>query len=263
MNFHTLLARRKVAGLCGTLIICLLIAFAVDGMIAGGRKDPRLYDLLPGQSLNLTDPLPRGAERLEDLSLRASSPQISVRLIETFSGFWLGGVLWRAEAAIPTDATPGEYNVVMHYAHNGTETTPRQAYRLRIHKDAASVQATALSLSQRTLGVSPYLLAACMLPLALLPMLACLALSRNITQALRAEGMTEIFRAMASPEGQRIFFSQISAAPLPENTVVEVLDERAEKVLGTALVFATANGNVEAIMQAGVKIRPGVLAKPL
>jgi len=263
MNFRTLLARRTYAGLCGTVLLCLAIAFAADGMIAGGRKDPHLYELLPGQSLNLTDPLPRGAERLEDLSLLASSPQVSVRLEETFSGFWLGGVLWRAKAEIPQDAAPGEYSVTMHYAHNGTETTPRQTYRLRVHKDAAGVQAAALSLVQRTFGVSPYVLAAAMLALALLPMLACLALSRNIAHALRAEGMTEVFRALASPEGQRIFFSQVSAAPLPRNSEVAVLDERAETVLGRALVHATSRSDVEAIMQAGVKIRPGVLAKPL
>jgi hypothetical protein len=263
MNFRTLLARRKVAGLCGTLLICLAIALAVDGMIAGGRKDPRLYEMLPGQSLNLTDPLPRGAERIEDLALRPSSPRIAVRMLETFSGFWLGGVLWRAEAALPLDVPPGDYSVTMHYAQNGTETTPRQSYRLRVHKDAAAVQAASLSLVQRALGVSPYILAGCMLALALLPMLACLALSRNIARALRAEGMTEVYRAMASPEGQRIFFSQVSEAPPAADSLVEVLDERAEKVLGRAVVFAASHGNVEAIMLAGVKIRPGVLAKPL
>jgi len=263
MNFRTLLARRKYAGLCGTLVICLAIAFAVDGMIAGGRKDPRLYEMLPGQTLKLTDPLPRGAERIEDLSLRPSTPRITVRLVETFSGFWLGGMLWRAEADIPADTPAGEYDVTMHYAQNGTQTTPTQSYRLRVHPDAASVQAASLSLVQRTLGISPYLLAACMLPLAVLPMLACLALSRNIAQALRAEGYSEIFRAMASPEGQRIYFSQTGPTPPAANAVVEVLDERAEAILGRALVFAVQRGNVEAIMQAGVKIRPGVLAKPL
>ena len=263
MNFRTLLARRKYAGLCGTLIICLTLALAVDGMIAGGRKDPKQHELLPGQSLNLTDPLPRGAERLEDLSLRSSSPIISLKLLETFSGFWLGGTLWWAEAGIPATAPAGTYDVTMYYAQNGTETTPRQAYRLRVHPNAQALQAAALSLSERTFGVSPYLLAACLLPLALLPMLACLALSRNIGRALQAEGYAEIFRAMASPEGQRIFFSQVSPTPPQPGDAVDVLDERAEKLLGRALVFKVDRGTVEAIMQAGVKIRPGLLAKPL
>ncbi len=263
MTFRSLAARRKLAGLCGTLVICLILAFTVDGMVAGGRKDPNLYDLVPGQSLNLTDPMPRGAEKLTDLSLRATSPNVALRFIETFSGFWLGGTLWRVEAVIPADAPEEEYSVVMYYQANGTEAAPRQAYRFRVHKDAKGVQAAALSLTERSTGLSPYLVAACLLPLALLPMLASLLLSRRIAQALRAEGMTEIFRAMASPEGQRIYFSLASDKPLAENAEVEVLDERAEKILGKALVFAVAKGNAEAIMQDGVNIRPGSLAKPL
>lgn len=264
MNFRSLAARRRLAGLCGTLLICLILALTVDGMIAGGRKDPNLYDLLPGQSLNLTDPMPRGTERLDELSLRASSPEnVSLRLTETFTGFWLGGTLWRAEARIPAQAVPGEYTVTMYYQSNGTEAAPRQAYRFRIHQDARGVQAAALSLSARTFGISPYLLAACLLPLAVLPMFASLMLSRKIAQALREQGMTEIFRAMASPEGQRIFFSLPSETPLAENSVVEVLDDRAERILGKALVFAVTKGDVEAIMQDEVKIRPGTLARPV
>lgn len=263
MNFRSLAARRKIAGLCGTLLILLMLAFTVDGMVAGGRKDPTLYDLVPGQSLNLTDPMPRGAEKLTDLSLRATSPNIELRFLETFSGFWLGGTLWRVEAVIPADAPEEEYSLVMHYQANGTETSPRQAYRFRIHKDARGVQAAALSLTERSLGLSPYFVAACLLPLALLPMFASIILSRKIASALRAEGMTEIFRAMASPEGQRIFFSQLSDTAPQENSEVQVLDEHAEKLLGRALVFATAKGDVEAIMQDGVNIRPGTLAKPL
>lgn len=263
MNYRTLQARRRCAGLLGTLAICLAIAFAVDGMIAGGRKDPKLHHLLPGESLNLTDPMPRGTERLDQLSLRSSSPDVSLRMVETFTGFWLGGTLWRAEATVPATAAPGEHSVIMYYQSNGTETTPRQAYRIRIHQTAKDIQAASLSLSSRTFGVSPYLVAAVLMLLAFLPIFSMLAMARPIVQALRDEGMSEIFRAMASPEGQRIFFSLPSTKPLAANTLVEVLDDRAEKVLGKALVFAVVKGDVEAIMQDEVKIRPGSLARPI
>ncbi|SNS01390.1 hypothetical protein SAMN04488503_2349 [Humidesulfovibrio mexicanus] len=261
MDFRTLINRRKSIGRLGALAICLALLLALDGMVAGGRKDPHLHDLLPGQSLNLTDPLPRGAERLEDLSLRASSPNISVRLVETFSGFWLGGVLWRAEAAVPTDAAPGRYTVAMYYAHNGTEAAPPQRYVLRVHPDARAMQGHALSLVQRTLGVSPYFLAVCLLPLALLSMLLSLVISRNITVALAQNGLSEIFRALASPEGQRISFARPSEAPLPEGARVEVLDERAERSLGWALVVANPRRDAEALMQDGATVRPGTLAR--
>lgn len=261
MNYQHLAAWRRFSGACGALIICLVLALLADGMIAGGRKDPNLHELLPGQALNLTDPMPRGAEKLEDLSLRVASPEISVRLVETFTGFWLGGTLWRAEVGIPSGIAPGEYAAVMHYQANGTETAPRQAYLFRVHKDAAGIRAASLSPTMRQLGVSPYFLAVCLLPLAVLPMCASFVLTRRINQALAAEGMAEIFRAMASPEGQRIYFPLAPGAMMEENAAVTVLDERGRKELGTALVVAVTRGDVEAIMQDGVRVRPGSLAR--
>lgn len=262
MDFRQLAARRKLAGVCATALLCLVIALLADGMIAGGRKDPNLHELLPGQTLKLTDPMPRGTEKLEDLSLRASSPEISVRLVEMFSGFWLGGTLWRAEVTLPADLALGNYTLAMHYAHNGTEAAPRQAYQLRVHKDAAGIQAASLSPTMRYLGVSPYLLALCLLPLLVLPMLASLLLSRRIGQALAAEGMAEIFRAMASPEGQRIFFTQAQGRSLAPESSVTVLDETGRRILGTARVVAVTRGDVEAVMLDGACVRPGVLAQP-
>lgn len=260
MDFRVLIARRKHVGRLGTLIICLSLLLALDGMIAGGRKNPRLIETLPGDSLNLTDPMPRGTEKLEELTLRVSPPGVTVTMQETFSGFWLGGVLWRAQADIPADAAPGDYGLAM-YLHNGTEATPPQRFVVRVYPDAAARQAQALSLVQRTLGISPYLMAACVLPLALLPMLACLALSRRITQSLRQQGLSEVFRAMATPEGQRISFTRLSEAPLAEGTEVQVLDERGERLLGRAVVAANVRRDAEALMQEGVSVRPGVLAK--
>lgn len=261
MDFRQLAARRRLSGLCGALLLCASLAFALDGMVAGGRKDPRLYDLTPGETLALSDPMPRGAENLAALDLRSSSPRLGVRLIESFSGFWLGGTLWRAEVKLPADLPQGEYEISMHY-QNGTEAAPRQAFRLRVHKDAAGVREAALSLVTRHTGLSPYLLAVAMLPLALLPMAASYALSRRIAAALRQANMAEVFRAMAGAEGQRIFFTQAGGEPLPLGAPVEILDESGNRRLGLALVAAVRAGDVEAVMQDGGHVRPGVLARP-
>jgi hypothetical protein len=262
MDFLSLFTWRKRIGVCGAVILGLTLAFTVDGMIAGGRKDPNAFNLLPGQSLQLSDTMPRGAERLEDLFLKASTPKISLHLTETFSGFWLGGTLWRAELALPSTLPSGDYDVTMLY-QNGTETTPRQAFHLHVLPDAAALQAAELSLTTRTFGVSPFLLAALLLPLSILPMFASYRLSRKIAKTLLEHGMAEIFRAMTSSEGQHIFFSLSAPRPLAPQAAVAVLDERGQKRLGTALIFAVTKDDVEAIMQDGVQIRPGSLAKLL
>lgn len=260
MNFSQLWATRKVAGVFGAALLFLVLGLLIDGMIAGGRKDPNLFDLTPGQTLNISDIMPRGTERLDELSLRSSSPDLAVRLTETFSGFWLGGTLWRAEATLPGHMPLGEHTVSMHY-QNGTESNPREVFTFRVHKDPASVQAAALSLCTRMFGISPYFLAALFLPLVIIPMVASFHLSRKINQALCAEGMSEIFRSMASPEGQRIFFSVGAGRNVPENAPVQILDEKGQNILGAAVVFSVEKGEVEAIVQESLKVRPGTLAK--
>ncbi|GAB6126334.1 hypothetical protein [Humidesulfovibrio idahonensis] len=260
MDFSNLYARRKYAGLCGSVLLCLVLAFTVDGMIAGGRKDPNAFNLMPGQSLSLSDVMPRGAETLDGLSLRANDPNISLRLTETFSGFWLGGTLWRAQMELPAGMPLGDYTVDMYY-QNGTLAAPRQKFDIHVLPDRAAIQAASLSVVMRALGISPYLLAALLLPLAVVPMAASFLLSRKITQALCQHGMSEIFRAMASPDGQRIFFSLSDENALEPETEIQILDERGQKPVGKAIIVAVGKGDAEAVMQDEVQIRPGALAK--
>lgn len=260
MNFRSLALWRRFSGLLGGAIFFLVLTSLVDGMVSGGLKDPFLHELLPGQSVKLSKPMPYGAERLADLELRASNPKISLRFEEIFTGFWMGGALWRAEAKLAQDIPLGEYTVAT-FHQNGTAANPPQAFTLRVYPDNQAILAASGSFITRYLGIAPYLLAICLLPLALAPMTACFLLTRKISRTLADEGMAEVFRAMASPEGQRIFFP-LTPGPAPEeNAVIQVLDERGQKQLGTALVFGMTRGDVEAIMQDGVKVRPGVLAR--
>jgi len=258
MDFPSLYLKRKITGQVGALILCLALALAVDGMIAGGRKDPRAFDLVPGESLVLSDVMPRGADKLEDLRFQANDPRLAPHFFETFSGFWLGGTMWRATLDIPAGLPLGEYALNMDY-QNGTQTAPRQAFTLRVLQNAAAVQAASLSLTTRLLGVSAYGLAALMLPFALLPMAVSYVLSRKISLCLRQQGMAEVYRAMATPEGQRIYFSLPPGLTLPLEGLVAVLDERGKRELGHALVCACAKGEAEALMHDGTHIRPGSL----
>lgn len=260
MEFAALYLWRKAAGLVGAVILCLALAFAVDGMVAGGRANPNAFDLLPGQDMALSDTMPRGAATLSDLAPEVSDPRLRLSLTETFSGFWLGGTMWRGRLSLPQDMPQGDYAVTMRY-QNGTESAPRQTFTIHVRKDEAAVRAASLSLTTRTFGLRPYAVAAGLVPLALLPMAACFVLTRRIGRALRLMGMAEVYRAMASEGGQRIFFSPPGAEELDEGAPVQVLDERGGRELGRALVVAVTGPDVEAVMQDGGHVRPGCLAR--
>ncbi|PKN08326.1 MAG: hypothetical protein CVU73_07690 [Deltaproteobacteria bacterium HGW-Deltaproteobacteria-8] len=288
MSFASLAAQRRLAGLLGCAVMFLILASLVDGMIAGGLKDPNRLDVLPGQDFSLSEQLPRGAQSLEDVVLRATDPRLSVRLKETYSGFWLGGTIWRAEGRLAQDAPTGVYEAALYHA-NGTAAGPNQAFTIHAHPDQRAILAASGSVVTRTFGFSPFLLALCLLGLELVPMGASFVLSRKIGQALRQEHMAEIFRAMAAPKssppvpaddvaddappdtgddaathapgGQRISFCPGAAHALAPGSLVEVLDERAKAVLGMAEVLEVSGENIVAAMQGGVQVRPGALAR--
>lgn len=290
MSFAALAAWRRLAGRAGCAFMLLLLAALVDGMVAGGLQDPNLRDVLPGQSVSLSEQLPRGAEKLDDVELRPSDPGIIVQMKETYSGFWMGGAIWRAEASLPPDLALGTYRVAL-FHHNGTAAAPPQVFTIRVHPDLRSIQAASGSLTTRSLGISPYLLALCLLGLATLPMAASFVLTRGIAQALREQGMAEVFRAMApprsaplppaaaqsepqsapqsesrpepqpAPAGQHIYFSPAQGHTLTPGSLVDVLDEGARDVLGQAQVTGIEGKNVIASMQGGVQVRPGTLVK--
>lgn len=268
MRFAALAALRRLSGLLGGVIFFLVLGSLVDGMISGGLKDPYLHELLPGQSVKLSRPMPYGAERLEELVLRSSDERISVRFEETFSGFWMGGTLWRAEAKLAQDIPVGQYTVAAFYA-NGTAPSPSQSFTLSVHPSVKAIHEASGSLITRVLGLSPYLLAVCLLPLSILPMGACLLLSRKIAATLRAQRMAEVYRSMSAPPGetpdapagQRVFFCPGEGHGLAPGHLVEVLDERGKSAVGMAEVLEIVRGDVQAAMQGGVKVRPGVLVR--
>ena len=272
MSFQSLAAWRRLSGLLGGCIFFLILASLVDGMISGGLKDPFLHDLLPGQSIKLSKPMPYGAERLEEIVLRPSDARISVRFEELFTGFWMGGTLWRAEARLAQDIPVGQYTVTT-FHQNGTAASPPQTFTLRVYPSPQAILAASGSVTTRILGLQPYFLALCLLPLALLPMLASFLLSRKIAQTLRGLRMAEVYRSMAAPReadpapesdapgGQHIFFCPGQGHPLAPGSLVEVLDERGKTVVGTAKVIETIRKDVTAEMQGGVRVRPGALVR--
>lgn len=276
MSYAALYAQRRFCGQVGCVLMLLILAALFDGVIAGGLKDPNRLDALAGQTVSLSEQLPRGAKDMHDIEPRPSDARISVKVKEQYSGFWMGGSIWRAEAELAPDLPVGVHRVAMFY-HNGTDAGERQAFTISVHPDAGAIRAASSSLTMRTLGISPYVLVLCLLGLALLPMAASFVLTRKIAQALRAAGMAEIFRAMAPPkdsplddapeddrdadDGQRIFFSPGPVHGLKAGMLVDVLDERAHSVLGQAKIVDSVDNNVVASMQNGVQVRPGSLIR--
>ena len=158
MSLHPLLPRRNIAAWLGALCFFLMLAALLDGIIAGGRKDPLINEVVPGESIKLSGPMPRDAERLDQLWLRAADPAIGLALEEVRTGFWLGGQQWQAEVTVPAQLGTGDH-IISLSARNETSPKMTQTYTLRVFASPKALKDASLSLTTSTFGISPFFLA--------------------------------------------------------------------------------------------------------
>lgn len=252
MTRHALAAWRNLAAWLSTACLFLMLAGLIDGSQAGGRKDPNLSELLPGQSLNISGPMPKGAETLEQLRITSSQPELAVRLQETYSGFWLGGQLWRAEVTASPALAPGDHLVTLS-SRTGTSPKHAQTFTLRAYPDRQAQDRASLSLLKRSTGASPFVLATLLLPLGIVFGVASTLLSRRLAALLRAEGLGQVVRVQKTGDGLLASFTLGSHDGLAQGCCVEFLGPDAKTVLLTASVSAVRAGDTDVPLPAGTK----------
>lgn len=251
MTRHALAAWRNLAAWLGAACLFLVLACLVDGSQAGGRKDPGVNELLPGQSLIISGPMPADAEKLDQLLLRSDTGGLDLRLVETYSGFWMGGQLWRAEVSIPATLAPGDYFVALS-ARNETSPKLTQHFTLRVFPDQRALDRTSLSLVTRAMGASPFVLAAGLLPLGVAFGAASTLLSRQLAAALRAEGLGQVVRVQKTDKGLLASFTLGLRDGLAEGAAVDFLTPGGT-ALFTSTVSAARADDADAPLPAGAK----------
>ncbi len=251
---HTQLAAwRNLAGWLGTLCLFLVLACLIDGSQAGGRKDPNVNEILAGQEIKISGPMPRDAETLEHLLLRSDEPALGLRLEETFSGFWMGGQLWRAEVRIPRDLPPGDYAVSLS-ARNETSPKHTQFFTMRVFRDQKALDGSSLSVVTSRLGLSPFVLAALLLPVGIAFGVLSTLLSRRLARTLRGLGLGQLFRLQRTEEGGlRVFYTLGAQDGLAATDTVEILDPRGERVLFTLPVATLRATDADSLLPEGAR----------
>lgn len=252
MTRQTLSAWRNLAAWLGTICLFLFLACLIDGSQAGGRKDPNVSELLPGQSLKISGPMPKDAEKLEHLRIASSQPELGLKLEETYSGFWLGGQLWRAEVSVPASLAPGDYPVSLS-ARNETSPKFTQNFTMRVFPDERAMDAVSLSLVKRNTGASPFVLASFLLPLGIAFGVVSTLLSRRLAELLRTLGLGQVFRVQKTEEGLRVFYPLGSRDGLAVGDTVEFLAPKGESVLYSAPVDVIRADDAESVLPLGTK----------
>ena len=248
---HPLAGRRNCAAWLGGLCFFFLLASLFDGVIAGGRNDPNLYEVLPGQSIKMSNSMPPETEQLDQLWLRTTNPSIGLELEDVHTGFWMGGRQWQATVTVPASLPAGDYPVSLS-ARNETSPKLTQTNTLRVYASKDAMRQGSLSLLVRTTGFNPFLLALSLLPLGIASSYASTKLSRRINADLSAQGLAQIFRVMKTPEGMRVFFSLGANNGLSVGDDVELFDSNGSKPIGSLRVDQVRLEDSEALVPVGI-----------
>lgn len=188
------------------MIVSLAIVFALgDLLVAQIRKQPFIFDLLPGETVKVNGPMPERIKAVEELGFQSSSPGLRVEIQRVHAGYWLGGNLWNGEVMLGPDIAPGEYRFMV----KPLEVEPGENFPLfiiRVHSAKSEVMRQSLSLITRFVGIPPWWVIAGCLPVAALLFAVVFHYARQREQLLLRQGKAEIIRVKKVDDRLEIVF---------------------------------------------------------
>jgi len=223
MTLDHINARRRFAGTAAALCCLLFCISALDGLISRFGEDPHEVRLLPGESAAVNGSASEGVRDPQDLTVTSDSDLIRLAVDRIHTGFWLGGLMWRGTVTASSTLQAGDYTLTVS-APGEPSGKPLATFRVRVFQDAASLLKSSRSIIQRTIGISPWWLAALFFPLAI----ACSGIvylcSQRREQLLRQEGKAELYRIGRSDEGLEVSFALGTRQGVRVGSVLTLLD---------------------------------------
>lgn len=251
---------RRLAGWAASVLLFCSLAVLSDGLIAGFKDGTRDFQAIPGDVLDVTAIMPPGAEELAELRVEGDIPGVRVVPEDKFSGFWMGGAMWRGKIHVESGATPGE-RVFMVEGPILAEKPKRYVpipFRVVVHPDAASQRQASPSLVTRHTGLNPYSSSLALFLLAVPFGLAGYLLSRRMESLLLAQGKAVVYMVKSEAEGLLIAFSLGTQRGLAPGSAV-LLQDPAGREAGMARVLSATDEDSTARVVSGL-CRPGYLA---
>jgi len=260
MRLVQALTLRRYAGWAASALLFCALAVLTDGLIAGFKDGTRDFQAVPGSILDVTAIMPPGAEELAELRVLGDIPGVRVVPEEKFSGFWMGGAMWRGKIRVEPGAEPGE-RIFMVEGPPLAEKPKRYVpipFRVVVHPDELAQQQASPSLVTRHTGLNPYSSSFVLFLLALPFGLAGYLLSRRVEAILLAQGKAVIYMMKSEAEGPVISFSLGMSRGLAPGGAILVEDADGNEV-GTARILTATHEDATARVVSG-RCSPGFLA---
>lgn len=246
---------RKHARKMGAVFFILVFVSLLDACVANLREPLHVYNILPGQTVNVNGPVDPKIKNAGELAQSSQSEKVMLAIEETKSGYWLGGNMWTGNVTVTNDAPPGEYDVAV-FPKGEADAKKHFVFRVIVHKDYASLRGSFLSVMQRNTGVAPWLGALFCLLSGGLTMGAIFLMSKKIELLLAAQGKAEIYRIVHGDNVYEVAFGLGSRHGLQPDARVFLLDAEGRQ-RGTAVVKKVFEGDSLAFVGLELPVKDG------
>jgi hypothetical protein len=200
---------RQLTGWLTAALLFTALACLADALAAGFKGETRILQGVPGSKLPINAPLPAGAQSISEIRVLGGDDRVTLIPDEVFTGFWLGGTMWRGNVVVSPDARPGTWVLTLEgppLAEKPKGMLP-VIFTVTVHEDALAQQKASASIITRYTGYEPFAVSALLAGLAIPGGLAGFLLSRRIEQLLTLEGKAIVYMVKKSEEGTLIGFS--------------------------------------------------------
>ena len=252
MNTSLALGLRKVLGWITAVLLFTSLACLADALASGFKGEGREFQATPGATLPVTSYLPPGATAIEEIRILGADETVRLVPESLFTGFWLGGSMWRGSIVVAPNATPGARTITIEGPplRKPAKPTDPISFLVTVHEDGPAMQRASHSFITRKMGYSPFAVSLFCFLLALPGAGTGFLLSRRIEKLLTREGKALIYMVKKTEEGSVISFSLGSKQGLSPGMTVSLYDPNGQAI-GEAQVTASMSEDATARIVSG------------
>ncbi|HAA05308.1 MAG TPA: hypothetical protein DCZ69_05280 [Syntrophobacteraceae bacterium] len=222
MTWSQAVAWRDVLGKLGTLWCILLAVSLLDAVTAKFRESPLVSHVMPGEVIQLTNPVGEPNAKMDDLVIVGNTPTIAISVDAIRPSFWFGGAMWHARVEVSSTAAAGDYPIRIY--PRGVPEAKVPAHHVIVHADQQSYYGSSTSFIRRFLRYSPWQLAAIWALCVVATLSGLYLLSRFVDRLMALEGRASIYLVRSVDDGQEILFGLGSKHGVETGRRVDVLD---------------------------------------
>jgi hypothetical protein len=252
MDISLSIGIRKILGWITAVLLFATLACLADALASGFKGDGREFQATPGATLPITSYLPPGAVTIEEIRILGSDEAVRLVPESLFSGFWLGGSMWRGSIVVAPNAPTGARTITIEGPPllKPAKPTPPISFVITVHDDALAMQRASHSFVTRKLGFNPFAVSLACFLLALPSGGISFLLSRRIEKLLTLEGKAIVYMVKKTEEGSVIAFSLGSRQGLSPGMTVRLYDT-AGQAIGEAQVTESMPEDAKARIVSG------------